>query len=49
MIHIQVMMRSRQEIGWNVVAVIMGTEPRFRATLWDDACYQGRLDQEGVS
>ena len=33
----------------DAVAVLMGNEPRFRATLWDDACYQGRLDQEGVS
>ena len=24
--------------------VLMGNEPRFQATLWDDACYQGKLD-----
>ena len=33
----------------DAIAVLTGNEPRFRATLWDDACYQGRLDQEGVS
>ena len=25
----------------DAVAVLTGNEPRFRATLWDDACYQG--------
>jgi hypothetical protein len=28
----------------DAVAVLTGNEPRFQATLWDDACYQGRLD-----